>query len=443
MVKVESNRVKRLGGSIFPGLGLEPKFGILKGAGIFMLLIPIFWTSIHLLEVEQTNVVVVVDYPTQSHNSNSKQVCPRKKREKSQDASQLQKQQKHPDGALPPIYERTIGNVAPNYDGLWDDVCVHNEFKKALEKIQIAEVKHEPFDHIYVQNLFSDEFYKALMNELPHHSMYAESEYAGTKPTYDAIHLAEPSTTKNGRIVVPDDCVRKMRKTDTTGCWRDPVQLHSPKATKGRTLTVDSDATRYPLWTQMIRLAHSRNFTGLLYNKFATGTGVPTYKMEELERQAKGVDMSTILRNSAALRIEPTSYHLTPHVDMHQKVVTWQYFHPENTDLANRMVGTRFYNLKPTFRDMVEMHDVDNPGWLDYSHFDLVKEHPVIPNYFFAFAPNNRSYHGASIDPIQMEGVDHNARRTFLGFVTSKEWNFHHFHKKDWATRDYFYTADV
>ena len=36
------------------------------------------------------------------------------------------------------------------------------------------------------------------------------------------------------------------------------------------------------------------------------------------------------LRNSAALRVEPDQYHLTPHVDMFQKVVTWQFFHPES-----------------------------------------------------------------------------------------------------------------
>lgn len=224
------------------------------------------------------------------------------------------------------------------------------------------------------------------------------------------------------------------------------MQLHNRTVTQGETLTVDSDATKYPLWTQAFRLVHSKNFTGLLYKKFTSpDSGIPDYKRKEIEDQARkeGGDVATVLRNSAALRIEPTSYHLTPHVDMYEKVVTWQYFHPENADLEHRLVGTRFYNLKAAFLDKVELKDRMNPSWLDYSHFDMVKEQPVIPNYFFAFAPNNHSWHGASIDPLQMEDVDQHARRTFLGFITTKFWGFHHFGRGDWAPLDYFYTSDA
>ena len=276
------------------------------------------------------------------------------------------------------------------------------------------------------------------MEELPSPSIYSDQSYAGTAPNYNALHLSNDlKNQRKTKLFIPSDC-----DGGKNGCWSKNVNLHSPNARRGKVLTTENNTTKYPLWTQALRLVHSRNFTGLLYDKFATYTGIPTYKLAELMDQAKGEDISTILRNSAALRIEPTSYHLTPHVDMFQKVVTWQFFHPINGDLKDRLAGTRFYSLKPELRDIVEVEDRKNPSWLDYSHFEPVKEHPVIPNYFFAFAPNNRSWHGASIDPRQMEGVDHYARRTFLGFITTKHWGFHHFNRGDWAPRDYFFTPN-
>ena len=319
----------------------------------------------------------------------------------------------------------------------WDNNAVHMEFEKALQKIMNAEIIQEPFDHISVPNLFSDEFYQALMEELPHHTAYSEQGYPGTSPTYNALHLADNLGHSGSRekIIVPDHCKGKGHG----GCWAKSVKLHENNATTGKVLTVDKDLSLYPLWNKVIRLVHSKNFTGLLYKKFATDTGISEYKRKEIEKEAKGREVATVLRNSAALRIEPTSYHLTPHVDRFEKVVTWQFFHPENFELQNRTVGTRFYNLKPPLQKIIEIKDRSNPAWFDYSHFDMVKEQPVIPNYFFAFPPNNHSWHGASIDRHQMTGADQFSRRTFLGFITTKFWGFHHFHRNDWAETDYFF----
>merc|ERR1712014_265198 len=129
--------------------------------------------------------------------------------------------------------------------------------------------------------------------------------------------------------------------------------------------------------------------------------------------------------SSASLRIEPVQYHLTPHIDWSDKVITWQMFVPWNRDLEDRGVGTRFYRPKPNYTFI--MDDKCNPEWLDYRLFDQVVEQRVIPNSFFAFAPNSRSFHGAAITEQQMAGVDTHARRTFLGFVTARSTGFHHF----------------
>jgi len=360
---------------------------------------------------------------------------------------------------LPPIHGQTLKVIAPHYDK-WSDEAVHQEFETALQKIKDAPIIHEPFDHFFVKDLFSDTFYKALMEELPPPSTYHSGPYPGTSPTYRALHVS--SDIRNGTHVhVPEQCFNQRpdkhkaagsdltTKRNKAGCWLEDVQLHDTKARNGLTLTVDQDASKYPLWVQAFRLVHSRNFTHLLYSKFASDTGIPQYKQDEVQRQAAGDGGAqpgtkiAKLRNTAALRIEPTSYHLTPHVDRYEKLVTWQYFHPETMELANRTVGTQFYEIKPEFQNKFEIQDKRNPAWLGYDHFNSIKEQPVIPNYFFSFAPNNHSWHGAAIDPDKMRGVNQYARRTFLGFVTTSYWGFHHFNKGDWAPEEFDFTATV
>ena len=222
---------------------------------------------------------------------------------------------------------------------------------------------------------------------------------------------------------------------EKAGCWLEKIPMHSQSATKGLTLTVDRDASKYPLWVQAFRLVHSRNFTHALYKKFATPTGIPQYKQQQVLEQAGGVSKVAKLRNTAALRIEPTSYHLSPHIDRYEKLVTWQFFHPQTYELQNRSVGTQFYKIRDDF--MFDINDRLNPKWLNYSYFSPIKEQPVIPNYFYSFAPNNHSWHGAAIEPSKMDGVDQFARRTFLGFVTTSYWGFHHFNKDDWAPNEF------
>ena len=49
----------------------------------------------------------------------------------------------------------------------------------------------------------------------------------------------------------------------------------------------------------------------------------------------------------------------------------------------------------------------------------------MVPNTLFFFAPNNRTWHGASIDPSQLDGLaNRDARRTFLGFITTSQWQW-------------------
>ena len=308
---------------------------------------------------------------------------------------------------------------------VWDNAAVKDEFEKALNRIASASIVYEPFPHLVVERLFSTHFYKKLMKELPDPSQYEVQSYAGTKPTYHAIQVDGET---DGVCQVPKDC---SRQNETQGaCYKRKVQLHDDAFSTGRALTAEAAPSRYPFWIQAFRFVHSVNFTSLLTAKFSLpgGLGIPLWKREHIAGAS--------LRNTAALRIEPTEYHLTPHIDLAAKVVTWQFFHPTGTQLANRKLGTFFYRPK---KASFTMNDRANPPWLDYSLFDRVLEHPVLPNYFFAFAPNTRSFHGANITREKWIGIDDTMqRRTFLGFVTSEKDGFHHFNRNDWLKQDYY-----
>jgi len=100
-------------------------------------------------------------------------------------------------------------------------------------------------------------------------------------------------------------------------------------------------------------------------------------------------------------------------LSQYQNVATWQFFHPETTDLAGRNVSTQFYLPKPEYN--IVMDEKKNPHWMDYKYFDPVSEMTVESNKFFAFAPNNHSFHGAAIDPTKLVGAEsREERQTYL-----------------------------
>ena len=60
-------------------------------------------------------------------------------------------------------------------------------------------------------------------------------------------------------------------------------------------------------------------------------------------------------------------------------------------------------------------------NWWDYDDFDLVDEMPVLPNFFFAFAPSVATWHGASTTARSFAAVrDKDSRSTLLGFVSGR-----------------------
>ena len=328
----------------------------------------------------------------------------------------------------------------------WTDELMLEEIKAVLSKLETANMHMDPFPHISIHNFLSDCLYQDLMNELPDISAYKKLNYAGSYDTKELIFLEKCAKMKEEdsdarRTQIPADVASVGENCHTATAdhpnavccaYQAEVRMHPVEVQSGNVLFSDDEsfAQDYPLWSNIYRLVHSNNFTHTLVNRFIhTSGGIPEWKKSILLKNGA----LTPLQNSAALRIEPSYYHLSPHIDLWQKAVTWQYFHPPSNELKDKGVGTFLYKLKGDYSHIF-VSDYDNPTWFPYHFFDVVKELKASKNHFYAFAPNNRSFHGAAIDPSKMNKVnDKHSRRTFLGFITAKEWNYHHFTEKDTA----------
>ena len=336
--------------------------------------------------------------------------------------------------------ERTLGVQAPRRTcgpgtGAWDDQLVADELMHALRRIAASPLSSEPFLHLDIDPLFSSCFYSALMQELPSPSEYKSQSYPGTYPHYKSIGLDSQQyfgREADSPLRIPEQCCADTRSNRSScACFYHSQLLHDPAHSQGRTLSIANWPQRLPLWTQVFRLAHSLNFTRLLVDRFSVEGGIPKWKLESVARPAYA---KALLRNTAGLRIEPNVYDLTPHIDIHQKIVTWQFFHPESEELRHRRMGTFFY--RPKAGRQLQVNDRANPPWLDWDFFEPVRELRATPNHFFAFAPSPHpgTWHGAKITEAQLEGVENrDARRTFLGFVTSVKNSTHFYSADDFA----------
>ena len=311
----------------------------------------------------------------------------------------------------------------------WDDISLRRELSNALERIRHAPIVHEPFAHLRVEPLFSECLYADLLADLPDKSAYRTQEYAGTSGKCDCIRVNETRARLFGRAVkIPQDCCSSVGPN--CPCYRERWTMHNSSKT-GRVLPQSLLTDQHPLWVQAFRLVHSTDFTRLLVNRFSMEGGIPAWK----QRHLRPAYRAGTLKNTAALRIEPQQYHLSPHVDVWEKLVTWQFFHPADDELSSRGLGTLFY--MPAAGVELKVDTQKNPSWFGENAFEPVLEQRVMPNAFFAFAPNERSFHGASMDLEKWSGVrNKDARRTFLGFVTSPKDGFHHFgrYAGDWSS---------
>ena len=211
-----------------------------------------------------------------------------------------------------------------------------------LYQIFNAPVRTYPYPHIYVENVFPEDFYRELRSNWPDGSAFVPLAATGRVP-----QGAYPE-----RFVIPV----------------------SPEGIA--TLTPD----RRPFWDGFGQWFAGHDFCMAMIEKFES---------EVMERLGNDIATCTYGADVLAVR-DLTNYSIGPHTDAPHRLLSMLFYCPDDASLSH--LGTSLY--VPREAGFV------CEGGPHYKHdrFDLVKTMEYKPNTLFAFVKNDHSFHG--VEPI-------------------------------------------
>lgn len=219
-------------------------------------------------------------------------------------------------------------------------------FQHVLYRIANAPVRTHPYPHIYVRDVFPQDFYRELRAHLPPPDAFKNLKALGrVSADYPDTRLVFP--------VIPDN-----------------VQaLGEPLAT---------------FWTWVAHQFLTGDFMQKMLSRFGTF----------LDRRWAGAgdlkfhDEALIVRDSS-------TYALEPHTDTLKKVLSFLFYLPADESMAH--LGTSIYTPKDAgFLCTKGQH-------YPFDQFHLVTTIPYSPNSLFAFVRTSNSFHG--VEPIADAGV--------------------------------------
>lgn len=211
-------------------------------------------------------------------------------------------------------------------------------------QIANAPVRAYPFPHLYVENVFPEDFYAELLDRLPELSSYQCIEQGGT--------------------------VKK------TGAYAARHVCRLPEATRG-------DA----FWDELSGWMLGDAFMHLVLEKFRP----------EVEARFEPGQQVAVSREARLVR-DFTTYAISPHTDHPKKLLSFLFYLPRDTRQSH--LGTSVY--VPSQRGF-EFHGGKH---LPFEHFRRVATMRYAPNSLFAFARSDVSFHG--VEPITDTDVERN-----------------------------------
>lgn len=221
-----------------------------------------------------------------------------------------------------------------------------------LYKAANAPINAFPFPHIYVRDVFPEDYYRQLRAALPPVETYKSLRALGrVGPTYSDKRFVIPITRENSQAMTEPFC---------------------------------------SFWA------------GLADWMLAEFGSVMLAKFEPFLQQRFGNDMSQQFYNELLLIQDWTTYSLGPHTDTPRKALSFLFYLPADDSLAR--LGTSIYMPKqPGFLCTGGPHH-------PFEMFDRMLTMPYLPNTLFAFVKTHNSFHG--VEPITEGSV----RRDLLLF---------------------------
>lgn len=211
-----------------------------------------------------------------------------------------------------------------------------------LYRIFNAPIREYPYPHIYVEDVFPEDFYAELRENWPDATAFAPIAETGRVPKG-----AYPE-----RFVLP--------------VTQDGIDRLTPD--------------RRPFWTEFAAWFTGQRFCMSMIEKF-----------ERCVRGRLGEDMLTCTYSADALAVRDlTNYSIGPHTDAPHRLVTMLFYCPE--DDRRPHLGTSIYwPLDSSFRCKGGPH-------YRFDRFKKIVTMPYKRNSLFAFFKDDRSFHG--VEPI-------------------------------------------
>jgi hypothetical protein len=243
----------------------------------------------------------------------------------------------NPDEALRSAEVRTSASTHGMYvDRFKTPVLPKEECREFLEPllaaVNAAEVVTYPFVHIQLSSVFPETTYRALLAHLPEHQHYQELRHA------DAIQ--------------PDGSSARLRFG-----FGDKEMATLPPEQRS-------------FWQRVLQALRDPALEKAFREKLKAG----------LHERFRDSLSEIVLRPVPELIRDKTSYRIGAHTDIFKKVITTQFYLPE--DDSQEPLGTSFYKRRSE------------------GQFETTHRMPFLPATGYAFAVNSRSWHGVDTLPV-------------------------------------------
>ena len=214
-----------------------------------------------------------------------------------------------------------------------------------LYKVANAPIQPYPYPHIYVRDVFPEDYYRQIRANLPPREACENLKAMGrVGPDYSDDRFV---------MMLTPDRVEKLAEP-ARSFWVELAQW---------------------MFSELGSLMLAK-FEGLLNQRFGKGQSVNFYQ-------------------DALIVQDYTRYSLGPHTDHPKKVISLLFYLPPDASLAH--LGTSMY--RPKDRSFT----CGGGPHYDFKHFERVMTMPYVPNTLFAFLKTPVAFHG--VEPIQEPGI--------------------------------------
>ena len=233
--------------------------------------------------------------------------------------------------------------------------------EEILKNFKKQNIDYTPFAHKVISNIFPENFYQELIENLP------------SKEHYTPIN-------KTGRV------------SSNYPAERFIFELNNETISK-------LNIKQQKIFGEIIKIFINPTFFNVIANEFNDVINKRISEFSEDEKKMFGTSNFQFTIGSSLIK-DVTQYKLGVHTDSPSKFITFLFYIPEDESLKD--LGTALY--EPKDKDFHKKNEIK--GHYNINDFNMVKKVNFLPNTLFIFPRTNYSYHG--VQTVNIEGAERN-----------------------------------